>query len=57
MEFVCNASEGFRTAEGVRAFTRDQIGAFLDTFAPLFELGKYRSRALRTEACGEPCAA
>lgn len=38
MEFVRNASKGFRTAEGVRAFTRDQIGAFLDTFAPLFEL-------------------
>ncbi len=38
LEFVRNASEGFRTAAGVRAFTRDQIGAFLDTFAPLFEL-------------------
>ena len=25
MEFVRNASEGFRTAEGVRAFSRNQI--------------------------------
>ncbi len=37
MEFVRNASEGFKTKGGLKTFDLDEIEEFLDVFDPLFD--------------------